>query len=104
MTIIQKLLDAGIPVIVNESDELAGQYSYTSLTPEQMIIVNVIIGGWSVIKGRRNQLLRDCDWTQNPDVALTLAEKTTWQDYRQTLRDIPQDFVNPEDVIFPEVP
>lgn len=59
---------------------------------------------WEEIVAARNLLLANCDWTQLPDAALTLAEKTAWQDYRQALRDIPQTFANPDDVVFPEAP
>jgi hypothetical protein len=59
---------------------------------------------WAKIKEARNELLRQCDWTQVPDVPLTTEEKLAWQTYRQALRDIPQIFETPEEVVFPEVP
>lgn len=59
---------------------------------------------WEMVKQQRDKLLQKCDWTQLPDAILTDAERTAWQDYRQTLRDIPQDFINPDDVIFPDPP
>lgn len=39
------------------------------------------------IRGIRNQLLKDCDWTQIADC--TIPKKTEWATYRQTLRDLP---------------
>jgi hypothetical protein len=39
-----------------------------------------------------------------PDVPLTLEEKQAWADYRQALRNIPQDFATPDEVVFPEMP
>jgi len=59
---------------------------------------------WNLIKGYRNGLLAQSDWTQLSDAVLTLDEKSAWQDYRQTLRDIPQDFTVPEEVLFPTPP
>jgi len=59
---------------------------------------------WDEIKAKRNELLSACDWTQLTDAVLTLDEKTAWQDYRQTLRDIPQDYASPDDVIIPTPP
>lgn len=56
------------------------------------------------IKHYRDELLLSSDWTQLPDTILNEAERTAWQDYRQALRDIPQDFINPDDVIFPTRP
>jgi len=59
---------------------------------------------WDDIRKERDALLAKCDWTQLADAALTIEEKAAWSDYRQALRDIPQTFENPEDVIFPSVP
>ena len=59
---------------------------------------------WQRIKAIRNYELSECDWTQLPDAVLTPAERTAWQDYRQSLRDIPQDFINPDLVTFPREP
>lgn len=39
------------------------------------------------LRGNRNNLLTQCDWTQIPDC--TLSNKTEWATYRQTLRDFP---------------
>jgi hypothetical protein len=59
---------------------------------------------WSAIKRVRNELLALCDWAQVNDAPLTIEQKTAWADYRQALRDIPQDYDTPESVIFPEAP
>ena len=59
---------------------------------------------WAIIRRHRVELLTQSDWTQLPDAVLTVAEKSAWQDYRQSLRDIPQDFINADDVIFQETP
>lgn len=59
---------------------------------------------WAAIKRVRNELLALCDWTQVSDVALTIDEKAAWADYRQAIRNIPQDYDTPESVIFPEAP
>lgn len=51
---------------------------------------------------KRNNLLLSSDWTQLPDVALTVAKKQEWATYRQALRDMTeQAFING---IFPEKP
>ena len=36
----------------------------------------------------RDKLLADSDWTQVPDSPLTDAQKTSWQNYRTSLRDL----------------
>ena len=44
------------------------------------------------IRGQRNQLLKDCDWTQIVDCT---ADKTAWATYRQALRDLPSTITEP---------
>ena len=57
---------------------------------------------WNLIRIYRYDLLKKSDWTQLPDSQLTEAQKTAWTAYRQALRDIPQTYQSPDDVIFPE--
>ena len=59
---------------------------------------------WSVVRAYLVSLLSKTDWTQVSDVALTIDEKAAWADYRQAIRNIPQDYDTPESVIFPEAP
>ena len=59
---------------------------------------------WDRVRVERDRLLAACDWTQVADAPLTAADKQAWADYRQTLRDIPQDFATPDDVVWPEQP
>jgi hypothetical protein len=61
-------------------------------------------GKWDSIRDERDRLLGASDWTQVADAPLTADEKTAWADYRQALRDVPQDFDSPDDVVWPEVP
>jgi len=41
----------------------------------------------SQLRATRNQLLKECDWTQIADC--TIPKKSEWATYRQTLRDFP---------------
>jgi hypothetical protein len=59
---------------------------------------------WAEVREERDRLLAASDWTQVGDAPLTDVELNAWQDYRQTLRDIPQDFPTPDDVVWPEQP
>lgn len=56
------------------------------------------------IRNERDILLKESDWTQMPDSPLTSEMKYTWANYRQQLRDIPQQEEFPFDVVFPEKP
>jgi hypothetical protein len=59
---------------------------------------------WNILRAYRNELLAQSDWSQLGDTPFTAEQKNAWTSYRQTLRDIPQDYTNPNDAMFPEVP
>ena len=58
------------------------------------------------VRETRNILLGESDWTQIPDAPLTDEQKTTWQTYRQALRDITShaNFPNLQDADWPTKP
>ena len=59
---------------------------------------------WGAIRSYRQRLLSESDWTQLPDTPFTLEERQAWANYRQALRDLPEDFGDPDNVDFPEQP
>lgn len=58
----------------------------------------------SGIRSDRNIKLRQSDWTQLADAALSPSDKSDWVQYRQTLRDIPSSAGFPHDVSWPLEP
>jgi hypothetical protein len=56
---------------------------------------------WEAIRQKRDQLIRDSDWTMIPGATVDQAQ---WSAYRQILRDLPQTYSNPEDVVWPTPP
>lgn len=55
------------------------------------------------LRGTRNQLLTDSDWTQMPDSPFTAEQRAAWGVYRQALRDM--IFDDPEQPpVWPEQP
>jgi hypothetical protein len=62
------------------------------------------VGGWEYIKDERRNLLFSSDWTALTDTQLSVEKKAQWVEYRQALRDIPQTFSLPTDVVFPTQP
>ena len=56
---------------------------------------------WDEVRAERDRLLAASDWTQLADAPVDAA---AWTTYRQQLRDIPQDFDSPDDVVWPEQP
>jgi len=53
------------------------------------------------VRAERDRLLAESDWTQVPDAPV---DSTAWADYRQALRDVPQQAGFPNDVTWPEQP
>lgn len=52
-------------------------------------------------RSERDRLLKDSDWTQVPDAPV---DQTAWADYRQALRDVPQQVGFPNDIDWPQKP
>ena len=59
---------------------------------------------WRKIRKERNQLLKDSDYIMVSDVPITTEKKEEWETYRQSLRDIPQDYDSPDEVVYPDKP
>ena len=55
-----------------------------------------------LLRKERNRRLSNSDWTQSRDV--TLSNDTDWKTYRQTLRDLPANTSDPENVTWPTEP
>ena len=53
-------------------------------------------------RSQRNTLLKSCDWTQGADVPVGI--KTSWQAYRQDLRDVPAQVGFPTSIVWPTEP
>lgn len=56
---------------------------------------------WETLRNKRNLLLSACDWTQLPDSPVNVA---IWADYRQQLRDLPQNTIDPNNPVWPTEP
>jgi len=56
-------------------------------------LVGYIEMSWVEVRLARNQALEDSDWRAGKDVVLS----TTWRDFRQKLRDLPQNFESAND-------
>ena len=48
---------------------------------------------WSTLRQARDDALKDSDWRAGKDVVLS----TAWKEYRQALRDLPQDHAESND-------
>jgi hypothetical protein len=61
---------------------------------------------WNDIRRQRNELLSESDRYALIDVwnSLSEAKQQEWSTYRQQLRDLPQNYNDPDAVVFPTVP
>lgn len=65
-------------------------------------IKNIV--AWEPIKAERDQRLKDSDWVIIKYSELRSEIPQDWKEYRQALRDIPQTFQSPDEVIWPTKP
>jgi hypothetical protein len=59
---------------------------------------------WIPIRALRDVFLAACDWTQMADAPLSVGQREQWQLYRQALRNIPQSYATPAEVVWPTPP
>lgn len=80
-----------------------------NMRKKELVLVNgtlalqdlVKIPTWWEIRLKRNRLMAMSDYTQMVDYP---GDKEAWATYRQILRDVPQTYTNPADVIWPTAP
>ena len=59
---------------------------------------------FTMVRGQRDAMLRDTDWTQIADASLGAHTAEEWAAYRQELRDLPAGFSKVSEVVFPDDP
>jgi len=76
--------------------------SYTTYAGAEVIDQGMRDVTWEEIREMRDQALAASDWRALKDVVLPNA----WKEYRQALRDLPQDHANANSAAdaFPEAP
>lgn len=82
----------GKQIVVNEQ-------GYPDLSTTYNFPIEILLQS---IRDQRNNLLKESDWTQLPDIPESI--KNSWSNYRQQLRDIPQQPGFPQNVVWPEKP
>lgn len=88
---------SSVDIIIWDTAKLGSRPEYGAL---RKLYKNKV--DWENVRARRDALLKDCDWTQAKDV--TDAVSSAWAPYRQALRDIPQNFTNPDAIVWPTKP
>ena len=59
---------------------------------------------WEVLRKERDLKLKESDWTQLLDSPLSESLRNSWANYRQELRDLPQNTSNPATTILTTQP
>ena len=59
---------------------------------------------WNSLRSERNIKLSSCDWTQLTDSPLSSEKKVEWANYRQALRNMPQENEDPTNPEWPAEP
>ena len=72
--------------------------------PEEVYEVALLEKKWVSVRVKRDALIAETDWTQTLDSPLSDGKKAEFLAYRQELRDIPQAYGDPDDVVWPEKP
>lgn len=71
----------------------------------QSVIDTALIGSkWDETYSLRDTKLFETDWTQSQDSPLSPEKMAEFAVYRQALRDIPQSYMSPDDVVWPPKP
>jgi len=60
---------------------------------EEIVETTQIDVDWIQVRRARDQALKDSDWRAGKDVVLS----TAWRDFRQALRDLPQNHAEAND-------
>lgn len=91
-----------------ESRLVEGEENYTEYKLAAEYELQVEDLGESVdfekLRLERNKRLASCDWTQLADSPLTQQETDSWASYRQSLRDLPANTVDPKNPVWPQEP
>jgi len=93
--------------LLDEQGIIEGDYQpneYKIVNGEAVIRTDNVL---EILRNKRNELLKQSDWTQVNDCPLSDSKKQEWATYRQSLRDLPstnQSVNNIADVIFPSMP
>ena len=89
----------GTPTLTN--GEWVQVWTTTAASAE--VVAQRVSDKWVQVRQQRNGLLAACDWTQLSDSPLSTAAKTSWQTYRQALRDVTLQS-NPFQLTWPTAP
>ena len=84
-----------------------GHYDRATQKIVDGVVTEYVADFFPLIRNKRNELLKESDWTQVNDSPLPDSKKAEWATYRQELRDLTTTYSNAvdiEEVVFPTKP
>ena len=96
---LQAVKDDGNGTAIPDTENMITEEEYNLAIEDYKVIE-----AWIEIRKQRNQLLKDSDYIMVSDAPVGETQKQEWTTYRQSLRDIPQTFSNPDEVVYPTKP
>lgn len=74
------------------------------LSQDSNKVATKLANKWAIFRMQRDQKLKDSDFTQLSDAPFTVEQKAAWAAYRQDLRDLPEETIDPENPSWPVQP
>ena len=96
---LEAVKDDGNGRAIPDNDNFITEEEYNTAITEYKVIK-----GWKEVREKRGQMLKDSDHKMLSDYSITAEKKEEWETYRQALRDIPQDYDSPDEVVYPDKP
>ena len=84
-----------------------GHYDRATQKIVDGVVTEYVADFFPLIRNKRNELLKESDWTQVNDCPLSDSKKTEWATYRQELRDLTTTYLDAvaiEEIVFPTKP
>ena len=84
-----------------------GHYDRATQKIVDGVVTEYVADFFPLIRNKRNELLKESDWTQAIDSPLLDIEKAEWATYRQELRDLTTTYLDAvaiEEIVFPTKP
>ena len=86
---------------------IEGHYDRATQKIVDGVVTEYVADFFPLIRNKRNELLKESDWTQVNDCPLSDSKKTEWATYRQELRDLTTTYLDAvaiEEIVFPTKP
>jgi len=91
--------------VPSDTASIGWLYSNDTFTdPNAPSLAEQTTEAWVLLRRFRNSRLTMSDWTQANDTPLNTVQVSAWAVYRQALRDLPANTVDPENPVWPTEP